>query len=186
MVAMSAWKLFLIYLKVGAFTFGGGYAMIPVFERELVMKHKVIKPESFYDTLVICQSIPGAIAINFAAFTGYKLRGYVGAFASLLGVILPSFIMILLVAAFLFRFVEEPLVEAFFRGVRLSVVALMFLAGWKMLKRNRTWFGFFIIAITLAMLLGFSAHPIIVVVFAGVFGYASLTVKAVVDHDTAR
>ncbi len=183
---MSAWKLFFIYLKVGAFTFGGGYAMIPVFERELVMKHHVIKPESFYDTLVICQSLPGAIAVNFAAFTGYKLRGYTGAFASVLGVILPSFAMILLVAVFLFRFVEEPLFEAFFKGVRLSVVALMFLAGWKMFKRHRSGFGLFIIAITLSMLLGFSAHPIIVVVFAGVFGYTSLTVKAVVNHDASR
>ena len=185
-MTISAWKLFLIYLKVGAFTFGGGYAMIPVFERELVTRYKVIKPESFYDTLVICQSLPGAIAINFAAFTGYKLRGYRGAFASVFGVVLPSFVLILLVAMFLFQFIDVPLVEAFFQGVRLSVVALMGLAGWKLLMRNRSWFGVFVIITTMTLLLRFYVHPMVVVVLAGGFGYVTLTAKAVIDRGDSR
>ncbi len=181
---ISLLKLFLIYLKVGAFTFGGGYAMIPIFERELVTRYKLIKPEEFYDTLVICQSLPGAIAVNFAVFTGLKLRGIRGAATTLLGVILPSFIFILIIAIFLFQYVEHPMVAAFFKGVRLSVVALIFLAGYKLLKKNRNWFGVFMMTITFAMVAFLDIHPFIVIVFTGFFGYLVFTVKAVTHHDS--
>ncbi len=177
---ISFYRLFLIFLRVGAFTFGGGYAMIPIFERELVHRYKLIKPEEFYDTLTICQSFPGAIAVNFATFIGYKLKGYRGAFVSLLGVILPSFVFILLIAMFLFQFIEYRYVEAFFRGVRLSVVALIVLAGYQLLKHNRSWLGIFIIAFTLALIVALQAHPIIAIAFSGTFGYMVYTVREVI------
>ncbi len=181
-MTISLYRLFMIFLKVGAFTFGGGYAMIPIFERELVYRYKLIKPESFYDTLTICQSIPGAIAVNFAAFVGYKLKGYKGAFIALLGVIIPSFVFILLIAIFLFQFIEMRYVAAFFQGVRLSVVALIFLAGYKLLRQNRTYLGIFIIVFTLALIVALQAHPVIAIVFAGGFGYLVYTVRAVIAH----
>lgn len=182
---ISLIKLFLIYLKVGAFTFGGGYAMIPIFERELVVKYKLIKPDSFYDTLVICQSLPGVLAVNFAVYTGLKLRGVKGAFVNVLGVTLPSFVFILVIAMVFFQYIDHPLVSAFFVGVRVSVVALIFLAGLKLLKKNRTLFGAFMMVITFALIAAFNTHPFIVIFGAGLFGYVVYTLRAVIDYDPA-
>lgn len=180
---LSLGKLFLIFMRVGAFTFGGGYAMIPIFERELVHRYKLLEPGEFYDTLVVCQSLPGAIAINFSVFLGLKLKGVKGAIVGFFGVILPSFMFILIISIFFFQFIEHPIIEAFFKGVRLSVVALMSLAGYKLLKSQRSFFGVFLIVITLALILGFNTHPFLVIVFAGLFGYLVYTVREVVHRD---
>ncbi|MCF7927234.1 MAG: chromate transporter [Candidatus Izimaplasma sp.] len=134
-------KLFLIYFRVGAFTFGGGYAMIPVFKRELVECHSLMASDEFYDTLAICQSIPGALAVNFAVYTGLRLRGIKGAITTMLAVTLPSFVLILTIATLLFNYVEHPIVIAFFKGVRLSVVALMIVAGMNLMIRYKSTFG---------------------------------------------
>ena len=183
MMEISLLKVFLIFLKVGAFTFGGGYAMIPIIERELVEKSKVLKPSEFYDTLVLCQSLPGAIAVNFAVFLGLKLKGYKGAFFGFLGVVLPSFLFILFISMFLFQFIDNPYVEAFFKGVRLSVVALMFLAGYKLLKSNRSFFGIGMITLTLIALLVFNLHPFILVLMGGLSGVVLLNLKEVIHRD---
>ncbi len=182
-MSMSVWKLFLIFLKVGAFTFGGGYAMIPIFERELVHKYKLIKPEEFYDALVICQSLPGAIAVNFSVFTGLKLKGLKGAVGALLGVVMPSFVFILIIAIFLFQYIDNCFVEAFFSGVRLSVVALMFLAGYKLLKQNHNMFGAFMMLITFSMIVAFNVHPFLIILFAGTFGFLVYTLRQVTYRD---
>ena len=180
---LSVGKLFLVFFKVGAFTFGGGYAMIPIIERELVHKQKLLEPSEFYDALVVCQSLPGAIAINFSVFLGLRIKGLKGAFAGFLGVVLPSFMFILLVAIFFFQFIEYPIVEAFFKGVRLSVVALMALAGYKLLRNSRSWLGVYITVLTLGLIIGFEAHPFIVILITGLFGYLVFTFKEVIRHD---
>ena len=180
---ISLIHLFLIFLKVGAFTFGGGYAMIPIIERELVHRYKLIDPSEFYDSLVVCQSLPGAIAINFAVFLGLKLKGFKGALSGFLGVVLPSFVFILIIAIFFFQFIEYPLVEAFFKGVRLSVVALMSLAGYKLLKNNRTWFGVYMIVLSMSLLLVFNMHPFLIILFSAVFGYTVYTLRMVMSRD---
>ncbi|MFH5881865.1 chromate transporter [Liberiplasma polymorphum] len=180
---ISVFKLFLIFLRIGALTFGGGYAMIPIIEKELVYRYKLLTPEDFYDSLVVVQSLPGAIAINFAVFLGLKLKGSKGAIAGLMGVVIPSFVFILVISIFFFQFVDNPIVAAFFKGVRLSVVALMFLAGYKLFKMNRNWFGIFMIVFTFALVIGFNTHPFIIVFLAGFIGYLVTQLKAVVDHD---
>jgi len=180
---ISLTRLFFTFLKIGAFTFGGGYAMIPIIERELVYRYKYIKTEDFYDTLIICQSLPGVIAINFSVFIGLKLRGVRGAVVAAVGVALPSFIIIMTIAAFFFQYIENPIVEAFFKGVRVSVVGLIFLAGFKLLKQNRSYFGVFVAALTFALIVTFEVHPFIIIVSMGLFGLLITKTKEVMNHD---
>lgn len=118
-------KLFLSFFKIGAFTFGGGYAMIPLIEREVIERRNWIVREEFVDLLTLAQSAPGPISLNTAVFVGYKLRGYRGAVASILGAALPSFLIILLVALFFQGIRSNALVEAAFKGMRPAVVALI-------------------------------------------------------------
>ena len=117
--------LFRSFLKIGAFTFGGGYAMIPVIENEVIDRRGWIARRDFLDLLTLAQSAPGPIALNTAVFVGYKLRGLRGALAALAGVVVPSFTAILLIA-FLFADIRyNPWVDAAFRGMRPAVVALI-------------------------------------------------------------
>ncbi len=118
-------NLFVSFMKIGMFTFGGGYAMIPLIEAEVIDKRGWIKKEEFIDLLTIAQSIPGPLALNTSAFVGYKMRGYRGALTSLLGVVLPSFVTLLLVALFFSTIRDNAVVIAAFNGMRPAVVALM-------------------------------------------------------------
>lgn len=120
------WELFFSFLKIGAFTFGGGYAMIPIIEREVIDHRHWLEEKEFFDLLTLAQSAPGPIALNAAVFVGYKLYGYRGALTALAGVALPSFSIILLVAIFFSQIRENPIVDAAFKGMRPVVVALMF------------------------------------------------------------
>lgn len=128
------WELFKTFFRIGCFTFGGGFAMIPLIEREVVDKKKWVKEEEVMDVFAVAQSIPGAIAINSSTFIGYKIAGRKGALVATLGVILPSFFIITIIAAFFSRFQEEPIVKAAFLGVRSCVVALIIVAGAKFAK----------------------------------------------------
>ncbi len=119
------WELFLIFFKIGAFTFGGGYAMIPLIRNEIVMKKNWLHDDEFMDMLAIAQSMPGPIALNTALFVGNKKYGFKGSLFSGAGVILPSFIVILLVAVVFTQFKENPVVERIFKGIRPAVVALI-------------------------------------------------------------
>ncbi len=118
-------ELFLSFLKIGLFTFGGGYAMIPLIEQEVVSRRSWVERGDFLDLLTIAQSIPGPIALNSAAFVGYKSKGYSGALTSLAGIVLPSFIIILFVAIFFNSVRDNELVEAAFKAMRPVVVALI-------------------------------------------------------------
>ncbi|MCE5204672.1 MAG: chromate transporter [Porphyromonadaceae bacterium] len=119
------WELFLVFFKIGAFTFGGGYAMIPLIRNEVVSKKLWLSDDEFMDTLAIAQSMPGPIALNTALFVGNKRLGFKGSLFSGAGVILPSFIVILLIAMVFTRFKENTVVERIFRGIRPAVVALI-------------------------------------------------------------
>ncbi len=122
---IKLWDLFTSFLKIGLFTFGGGYAMIPLIEEEVVTRRGWVESRDFLDLLTIAQSIPGPIALNSAAFVGYKSRGYIGALMALLGIVLPSFLIILLVAIFFNSIRHNPIVEAAFKAMRPVVVALI-------------------------------------------------------------
>lgn len=118
-------KLFLTFFKIGAFTFGGGYAMIPLIEKETVEKNEWITSEEILEVFAISESTPGPIAINTATFIGYKIAGFFGAAAATLGVVLPSFIIILIVAKFIEKFRTSTFVSGALTGLKPCVVALI-------------------------------------------------------------
>lgn len=121
------WRLFLTFMKIGAFTFGGGWAMISLIEREVVDKNHWIDREEFLDLLAISQSLPGILAVNISVSVGDKLRGLKGSLFAALGTILPSFLIILLIAIFLTPDIikENRVVSSIFMGIRPCVVALI-------------------------------------------------------------
>ena len=118
-------KLFISFFKIGAFTFGGGWAMIPLIEREVVDKQNWIKREYFVDALAIAQSLPGVLAVNISILIGNKLRGLKGCLMATLGTILPSFLIILAIAIWFVQTYDNPVVERIFKGIRPAVVALI-------------------------------------------------------------
>ena len=118
-------KLFISFFKIGAFTFGGGWAMIPLIEREVVDKQNWIKREDFVDALAIAQSLPGVLAVNISILIGNKLRGLKGCLMATLGTILPSFLIILAIAIWFVQTSDNPVVERIFKGIRPAVVALI-------------------------------------------------------------
>ncbi len=118
-------ELFFSFLKIGAFTFGGGWAMIPIIEREVVEKKGWITREDFMDALAIAQSLPGILAVNISILVGNRLRGFRGCLVASLGTILPSFLMILAIAMWFSQSYDNPIVERVFKGIRPAVVALI-------------------------------------------------------------
>lgn len=117
--------LFATFSKIGVFTFGGGFAMLPLIENEVVDSRGWLKQEEFIDLLTLAQSIPGPISLNVAAFVGYKTRGYKGAITAVLGVVIPSFTILLIVALFFSSIRHNAVVEAAFKGMRPVVIALI-------------------------------------------------------------
>lgn len=131
----KAFELFKTFFKIGAFTFGGGYAMIPIIQQEVVENKKWLQEQDVMDVIAIAESTPGPLAINTATFVGYKVAGVKGAFFSTLGVVIPSFVIIVLIA-FLFQpYMKYPVVENAFWGVRIAVLALMVKALINMYKQ---------------------------------------------------
>ena len=127
--------LFLTFLKIGAFTFGGGYAMIPIIEKEMVEKHKWIKSEDILDIFAIAESTPGPIAINSATFIGYKIGGVFGSFCATFGVVLPSFTIISIISLVLREFSDIKALQYAFNGIRAGVIALIIKALVSMYKK---------------------------------------------------
>ena len=128
--------LFLTFFKIGAFTFGGGYAMIPLIQREIVEKHGWMTDEDILDIFAIAESTPGPIAINSATFVGWRVAGFWGAALATTGVVLPSFVIILLISFLLTGFADIPAVQYAFFGIRAGVMALLMKALWTMYKKN--------------------------------------------------
>ncbi len=125
MEAVRLRDLFTTFLKIGIFTFGGGYAMIPLIEREIIERRGWIPKKEFLDLLTIAQSAPGPIALNTAVFIGFKSRGYKGALASLFGVVIPSFTILLVIALYFTHMRDNKIVDAAFKGMRPVVIALI-------------------------------------------------------------
>lgn len=127
--------LFLTFLKIGAFTFGGGYAMIPLIQKEVTEKRKWLTDGDILDIVAIAESTPGPIAINSATFVGYKVGGFFGAFCATLGVVLPSVVIILAISLVLRQFQENRVVQYAFTGIRAGVLALILKAFWSMYRQ---------------------------------------------------
>lgn len=122
---MNLLKIFTEFFKIGLFTFGGGYAMIPIIQHAVVDKHGWLTKEEFIDMLAVVQSLPGPISVNSALFIGYKTAKFWGALLALLGIVIPSFVIILFIAMVFTDFVDTPLVAKAFKGIRPAVVALI-------------------------------------------------------------
>lgn len=122
---MKLFQLFLAFFKIGLFTIGGGYAMLPIIQDEVVEKNKWLDQEEFMDAIAISQSSPGAVAVNISVFIGYRLGGFLGAIISTLGTVLPSIIIILVVAIFFYQYKDMPIINKVFLGIRPAVVALI-------------------------------------------------------------
>ena len=154
-------SLFLTMLKIGLFTFGGGYAMIALLENEFVEKKKWIEKDEFLDVAAIAESTPGPIAINAATYIGYKNAGIIGSIIATLGICIPSFIIIYTISLFFDAFLSLTLVAYAFKGIQICVVYLILTAGLKMLahmKKNA--FNIIIISITLICMVVFSLFAV--------------------------
>ncbi len=146
--------LFLTFLKVGAFTFGGGYAMIPIIQREVVDKRKWVNNSDILDILAISESTPGPIAVNAATFIGFKVGGFFGSLFATLGLALPSFIIIYIISFFYKTFMEWTLVQAAFKGLSVGVIILLLNAVFKLKSAVKTnWLGVLLFTIALAVML---------------------------------
>ncbi len=164
--------MFLSFFRIGAFTIGGGYAMLPLIEREFVVERKWVTPEEIVDIFAIVQSVPGVIAINTSIFIGYKVRGPLGAVIAAAGMILPSFFIILLVAALLVGFQENPYVQRAFGGVRAGVTALILLAAVKLGKAvMKSRLAVAVAVLSFVAIVLFDIHAIWIILSAGVLGY---------------
>ena len=150
-------ELFGTFFKIGAFTFGGGYAMVALLEHEFVEKKRWLTREEFLDMVAIAESTPGPVAVNSATYIGYKLAGVAGAAASTLAVCLPSFAVIYLISLFFDRFLQLTVVANAFKGIQACVIYLILSAGVKMLKNlQRTPFNTAVVAVVLAAMVGCS------------------------------
>lgn len=164
------WSLFTTFFKIGAFTLGGGYAMIPIVQEEVVTHKKWIGEEEFLDLIALAQSAPGVIAVNTAVFVGYKIKGWWGMMAAVLGAVLPSFCIILLIATCFTRFREYPQIEAIFKGIRPAVVALIAAPLYKMGKAAKISRRTIIIPIIAALLIWLGGLSPVLIIAVGISG----------------
>lgn len=170
------WKLFAVFFKIGAFTFGGGYAMISIIENECVSEKKWLSHDEMMDITVVAESTPGPLAINTATFVGYRVGGVLGSFLATGGVVLPSLIIIGIIALFLENFLEITWVASAFKGIKAAVAFLIFGAGWKMLKKmKKSVLNVVIFALCLALMMCanfglFSVSSIYLILISGIVG----------------
>ena len=169
--------LFWTFCKIGALTFGGGYAMLPLIQREIVENKKWSTEREILDYYAVGQCTPGVIAVNTATFIGFKLKGIVGGIVATLGVIFPSLIIILIIASFLQSFADLAIVQSAFAGIRVAVVALIITTVIKLLKSSiKDYLGAIIaiIAFIISAFIGLS--PVYVVIAAGLTGFISKSI----------
>ena len=165
-------SLFFIFAKIGTFTLGGGYAMLPLMERELVDKRAWINRKEFLDLVAVSQAAPGIFAVNMAIFTGYKLAKTRGALWATLGAVLPSFVIILLVALFFHTYQDNPWVVRIFKGVRPAVVALIAVPVLRLAKSaNITRKTVWIPALVALAVWALHVSPVYVIILAGLGGF---------------
>ncbi len=172
--------MFFTFVKIGSFTFGGGYAMIPLIQKEVVENKKWIDKNEFIDMLAMAQSAPGVMAINTAIFIGYKIRGFKGSLVTAFGTALPSFLIILLIAIVFTNFRENETVERIFKGIRPAVVALIAAPLYSMAKSaGVNWKNIFIpiAAVLLIWLLNISPIWIVLAAIIGGIIYGSYQSK---------
>ena len=167
----TLFQLFLVFLKIGAFTFGGGYAMIPLIQREVCENQKWLKEQEISDIVAISESTPGPIAINAATFVGYRVGGFVGACIATLGVVLPSFLIISAISLILTEFQSVKAVQYAFMGIRADVLALILKALWMMFRTSRKKvLSYIIMGVSLILTAVLKIDTVFVIIGCGLFG----------------
>jgi chromate transporter len=165
------WTLFSTFFLIGSITFGGGYTVLPILIREIVQKRKWINEDEMMDYFAVSQITPGVICVNIATFLGYRRKGFLGATVATIGVVLPSLIIIMVVAAVLSNFSDIPWVQHAFAGIRVAVSALIASAVWNLAKKNaRTWLKAAIAVIAFATVAILHFSPIYVSLVFAAFG----------------
>lgn len=175
--AKKVLRLFLVMVKIGLFTFGGGYAMIALLESELVAKRNWLEKDEFLDMVAVAESTPGPVAVNMATFIGYRQGGVAGAAFSTIGVCLPSFLIIFGISFFFDAFLSLSYVSYAFKGIRVCVIYLILSSGWKLLKTmERTpfsllLFGTFFSAILVFSLLSVRFSSVLYILLSALAGF---------------
>ncbi|MCR2044679.1 chromate transporter [Anaerosalibacter massiliensis] len=167
-------EMFKTFFKIGAFTIGGGYAMVPLIQDEVVEKKEWLSDEEFVDILAIAEVTPGPVAVNTSTYVGYKLKGVKGSIVCTLGTVLPSFLIILLIVTSLWKYRNNAIAEKAFLGIRPAVAALVFSAVYKIGKgMNVNKYMLAIGLITVLAVVVFNVSPIIIILVAafGSIGY---------------
>lgn len=163
-------EIFLTFFKIGAFTFGGGYAMIPIIEEEVAIKKGWMRQDEFLDAIALAQGSPGAMAVNTSIYIGYKIRGLPGALVATLGTVLPSFIIILVIAKFFFQFRENQTIEKIFLGIRPAIVALILSAVYTLMKNAKFGYKRIAVSILTALIIVFLGISPIYLIILGALG----------------
>ena len=168
----SLFKLFTTFFRIGLFTFGGGYAMIPLIESDIVGRNRWVKKEEFVDLLAVAQSAPGVFAVNMAVFVGYKLRGVPGALAAAFGCVLPSVMIILLIALFFRQFRHIEVVNNVFKGIRPVVVALIAVPVFNVAKSAKVgWSTVWVPVLAAFLIVAMGVSPVYIILIAGIAGF---------------
>jgi len=171
------WKLFATFFRIGAFTFGGGYAMIPLIQHEAVEKQGWVTDDDILEIIAIAESTPGPIAINSATFVGYRTCGVLGAMCATLGVVLPSFCVILAISYVLREFQSIKAVQYAFNGIRAGVLALLFKALWSMYKKSpKGWAAYVVMGCAFVLTAFLKVNVFLVIIGSAIFGLVTSTI----------
>ncbi|WP_053983094.1 chromate transporter [Niameybacter massiliensis] len=174
------WELFVVFMRMGAFTFGGGYAMLPIIQKEIVEKRNWATNEEIMDYYAIGQMTPGIIAVNTATFIGYKLKGIIGGIVATLGMVTPSLVIITIIAAFFKNFAHYPVIQHAFGGIRLVVIALIIQTVYTMAKKtihDKLTIALFVVGFILLIVIPIS--PVWIIVCSALIGLVASRKKGV-------
>lgn len=171
-------QIFLTFFRIGPVTFGGGYAMIPLIEREVVTKRKWVETKDLADFFAVAESVPGSIAVNAATFIGYRLGGVRGALAAMFGVTLPTFLIVVALSIFFLQVKDHPQIQAAFEGIKAAIVALIMYAAVKIGKTAVVdKMTLFLIVPVVFLLLLTSIHPVFVILIGGMLGIVLVSIR---------
>ena len=177
-------EIFILFFKIGAFTIGGGYAMLSLIEDEIVNKKKWLGQEEFVDGMAIAQSTPGVLAVNISLITGYKIAGFMGMFAGMLGAVLPSFFIVLFLSQILLAYGHHPLVVAIFNGVKPAITALILISVYRIGKSaNINRYNFVIPLIVAVLIKYFGVSPIVIIIATMILGNIFYMLKEKKEDD---
>jgi len=177
-------EIFILFFKIGAFTIGGGYAMLSLIEDEIVKKKKWLGHEEFLDGMAIAQSTPGVLAVNISLVTGYKIAGFLGMIVGMLGSVLPSFFIVLFLSQILLTYGNHPLVVAVFNGVKPAITALILISVYSIGKSaNINRYNFIIPLIVAVLIKYFGVSPIIIIIATMILGNIFYILKEKKEDD---